>query len=142
MLKRIRQALARARAGIITAVATAAAAIAAFFGITSADAQATPIVDRLTWTAPTHFVDGSVIPAGTITGYRIVWGPTPEGTWPAANTLDTSNVLERTITRPETYGNRCYKMAALVGDANGLWTQAACKNVQAPPNPPGNLQVQ
>lgn len=137
----IKSALTRARKWAVATVAAIAAAVAAFFGF-DVGAQAVPVVDTLTWTAPTQYVDGSAIPPGTLTGYRIVWGPTPEGTWPAANTLDVGTVLTRVITRPEAYGNRCYKVAALVGTANGEWTQAACKNVQAPANAPGNLRVQ
>ena len=126
---------------IWTWLLAAVAAVGAFFGI-DADAQATPVVDTLTWTAPTQYIDNTAIPAGTITGYRIVWGPAPTGTWPAANTLDVGLVLTRQVTRAETYGNRCYKVAALIGAVNGEWTGAACKNVQAPARAPGNLQVE
>ncbi len=123
------------------AVVAAALADAAFFGY-DADAQSTPVVDTVTWSAPTQFVDNTSIPAGTITGYRIVWGPTATGTWPAANTQDVGTVLTRQFTRAEPYGNRCYKIAALVGTVNGEWSGAVCKNVQAPAKAPGNVQVE
>lgn len=123
------------------AIVGAVLAVAGFLGLRDADAQSVPVVDTLTWEAPTQYVDGTAIPPGTITGYRIVWGPTPEGVWPAANTLDVGPVLTRVLTRPETYGNRCYKLAALVGEVNGEWTAAVCKNVQAPARAPGNVKV-
>lgn len=139
MWKKIKTAARKAWLGVVGAALAVLGALGLY---TSADAQAVPVVDTLTWTAPTQYVDGSAIPAGTITGYRIVWGATPEGVWPAANTLDVGPVLTRVLTRPETYGNRCYKLAALVGEVNGEWTAAACKNVQAPARAPGNVRVE
>lgn len=124
------------------AIVGAVLAVAGFLGLRDADAQAVPVVDTLTWESPTQYTDGSAIPPGTLTGYRIVWGPQPTGTWPAANTLDVGTVLTRVVTRPETFGNRCYKIAALIGTVNGEWSDAVCKNVQAPARAPGNVKVE
>lgn len=123
---------------ITGALAAAAAAVAAFFGF-DAEGQVAPIVDELSWTAPAQYVDGTPIPAGTITGYRIVWGP---GSTEFPNTQDVGNVLTYQITRPQAYGNRCYRVAALVGNQNGEWSEVRCKNVAAPPKAPGSFTVQ
>lgn len=123
---------------ITAAVVAATAAVLAFLGL-NADAQSSPVVDRLSWAAPTQFVDGSAIPAGTITGYRIAYGPT-SGTFPT--TVDVGPILQHNLTRAESYGNRCYRVAALVGAINGEWSAEACKNVQAPARAPTALSVQ
>lgn len=122
-----------------TWVVAAALAVAAFFGY-EAQSQAA-LVDVLTWTAPTHYTDNTPIPAGTITGYRYVWGTTPSGPFP--NEVNVGNVLTAQATRPQPgYGQRCYRVAALVGTASGEWSAVACKTVQAPARAPGNFAVE
>lgn len=125
----------------VTATALAlVASIAAFFGI-DIEAQTTPVVDTLAWSAPTQYVDNSPIPAGAITGYRYAWGSTAGGPYP--NETAVGNVLTVAVTRPgDGYGNRCYKVAAVTGTTVGLWSAEGCKNVQAPAKAPGSFAVQ
>src|SRR5512138_1662790 len=113
---------------IVATVAAIVAAVAAFFGF-DADAQATPVVDTVSWTMPTQYTDGSAIPSGTLTGTRIAWDSSPNGSF--STTLDVPlPSTSSQLTRAETYGRRCYKVAALVGATNGEWSAAVCKTVQ------------
>jgi hypothetical protein len=122
-----------------TWVVAAALGVAAFFGF-EAQSQAV-VTDTLTWTAPTQFVDGSAIPAGTITGYRFAWATSAGGTF--STEADVGNVLTVQTTRPQPgYGTRCYRVAALVGMTNGEWSEVKCKTVQAPARAPGGFTVQ
>ncbi len=132
--------LKRAWKKITAAVAAAAIAIAAFFGF-DAESQSAPVQDVVSWTMPTQYMDNTNIPAGTLTGTRIAWGSTPGGPYP--NTQDVAlPATTVTLTRAETFGRRCYRVAALIGTVNGEWSAEGCKNVQAPPKAPTNLQVQ
>ena len=136
----IKSVLRRAKNWIVGAIAAAAAAVAAFFGA-DAVSQSTSIVDRLSWEAPTQFEGGGAIPAGTITGYRLAWDGSETGTFTAGTTV--GNVLNTTVTRTgETSGNRCYRVAAMVGDATGMWSATACKRVMPPVAAPGNVRVE
>lgn len=121
------------------AVVAAALAVAAFFGY---DAQSqTATTDVLSWTAPTQYVDGAAVPAGTITGYRYVWGTVAGGPYP--NTADVGNVLTVNVTRPDPgYGTRCYRVSALSGSTVNEWSVERCKSVQAPARAPGSFTVQ
>ena len=126
---------------LTAAVLAALAAVAAFFGFDAVSGGAT-VTDNLTWAMPTQYVDGTAIPPGTLTGTRIVWGTAPGG--PYANEQDIAlPATSAQLTRPgDGYGTRCYRVAALIGTANGLWSGEGCKNVQAPPREPTNFQVQ
>lgn len=140
MWNKIKRTAKRVWKWIVATVAAIVAAVAAFFGF-DADAQATPVVDTVSWTMPTQYTDGSAIPSGTLTGTRIAWDTSPNGSF--SNTVDVAlPATSRQFTRAETYGRRCYKAAALVGTTNGEWSAAVCKTVQAPPRAPSNLTVE
>ena len=138
MWQKIKRAVKRATAAVVAAVLAALGALGLW---RQADSQTAPVVDNLSWTMPTQYVDGSAIPAGTLTGTRIAWDTSPNGSF--SNTVDVAlPATSRQFTRAEPYGRRCYKAAALVGANTGEWTEAVCKTVQAPARAPGNLSVQ
>ncbi len=133
----LKSALSTAKRKILAALA----AIATALGIYTATSQTSPVQDVLSWTMPTQYSDNTNIPAGTLTGTRVAWGATAGGPYP--NTQDVAlPATTVTLTRAETFGRRCYRVAALIGTANGEWSAEVCKNVQAPAKAPTNLTVQ
>lgn len=123
-----------------TALVAAALAVAAFFGYDATSQQA-PVVDQLSWTAPSQYVDGTTIPAGTLTGTRVAWSATAGGTYTTVQDVP-APAAAVSLTRDTPYGTRCYKVAALIGAENGEWSEAACKTVRPPAAAPTDLRVE
>ena len=101
----------------------------------------------LTWTVPTQNTDGTALPAGQITGYRMEWGSCT-GTAPNY----TFGTQAGTVTLPATpltttinnlpAGLTCFRAYTQANGNESAPTNAASKVIPSPiPNPPGSLNL-
>lgn len=122
------------------------ASLGAVLGIYHATAQTSPTQDVLTWAMPTLYSDGSALAASDIAKTTIVWGSKPGGPYTDGTQDVAAPATTVAISRTANYGTRCYKASVTTTPAAGgvqsLWSNEACKTVQAPPAAPTGLTVQ
>jgi hypothetical protein len=99
-------------------------------------------VNEVTWTAPTHCVDGQPVTACPVQSYQIERSNTSSGTYVLAGT-STSLSFRHTVT---VAGPTCYKVRSVsAGGASDLSVTAGCVTNTAPPppvpNPPTDVRV-
>lgn len=121
----------------------AIAAAVALSACSNVEAQSTPVVDNLSWVAPTQYTDNSAIQPGELEKTVVVWGTQPGGPYNGGSVDVPAPATTASLTRAGNgYGTRCYRVAAVAKGVQGLWSGEACKTVQAPPKAPTNLTVQ
>lgn len=123
----------------------------ATISICSAQA-ATAQTAGLSFTAPTHYVDGTRLPAGAIVGYDAEcssWTPEGGAAGPCTQFAPVSvsgaqTAITMNGTVPATGGRAGFRVRARTSNAASAWTEEVFKlfpAVTTPPNPPGNVTV-
>lgn len=113
--------------------------------IPPADGQAA--VDTVTWTLPTAFENGSALTVGPgprqLKEVLIQWGTANGGPYAGGSLRVAAPGTSATFQRPAPgYGLRCYIVFSVLNDGTlSNASNEACKEVDAPPKSPTNLQV-
>lgn len=107
------------------------AAMLAASSVASAD-------DAISWTAPTHCVDGSPITSCPVTGYIVSVANAPDTSFSTVVTVSGNTLSLNIPNTPD--GTRCYKVVATSAGGNSDPSNTACKT-QAPLSVPTGNEI-
>lgn len=126
--------------------AVALIGLLAFACIDKASAATGP--STVSWTPPTTYTDGSVLPAAALSGNKIGCLFTPTGGTAAPCTLSANTAagsassFTANLTYPAVGGTACFTVIATAGGVDSAPSNATCKTLAAlVPNPPTNVTV-